>query len=216
MADKIENADIYSHKIMTLEAEKRDRVINAAMKEFCHGFKKASTDAIVREAGISKGLLFHYFGSKEQLYRFIIAYACDTMTSEYFGLINVEQRDLLECLWQMTLLKRDLSYKHPSIFNFLIKAYLLAKEDTGGEFITQFKAIQEKVVADVFRNFDNSLFKEGIDPVKAANIVWWTLAGYAEKEVNIEKNTEDYQKEYERYLTDLRSYFDLFRQCFYK
>jgi len=47
-------------KFLKLDDEKKDRILNAAMKEFRYGYVKASTDIIVKEAGISKGLLFHY------------------------------------------------------------------------------------------------------------------------------------------------------------
>lgn len=49
----IENLN--DHKIMSLAPDKRDRILNAAMKEFARGYKNASTDNIVRESGISKG-----------------------------------------------------------------------------------------------------------------------------------------------------------------
>jgi len=49
-----------------IEPEKRDRILNAAIEEFASfPFEKASTNHIVAKAGISKGLLFHYFGSKQ-------------------------------------------------------------------------------------------------------------------------------------------------------
>ena len=48
-------------KFFDLNKEKQDRMINAALKVFAiNGYRHASTDEIVREAGISKGLLFHY------------------------------------------------------------------------------------------------------------------------------------------------------------
>lgn len=46
-------------KFINLEAEKRERIINAALKEFAQkGYDKASTNEIIKEAGISKGSLF--------------------------------------------------------------------------------------------------------------------------------------------------------------
>lgn len=58
-------------KFLSLDKEKQDRIINAAMKEFAQkGYDKASTNEMVKEAGISKGLLFHYFQNKKQLYFF--------------------------------------------------------------------------------------------------------------------------------------------------
>ncbi len=59
-------------KFLTLDQEKQERILNAASKEFAQkGFVNASTNEMVKEAGISKGLLFHYFKNKKQLYLFL-------------------------------------------------------------------------------------------------------------------------------------------------
>ena len=56
-------------KFFDLKREKQDRMINASLKVFAeNGYRHASTDVIVKDAGISKGLLFHYFTSKMGLY----------------------------------------------------------------------------------------------------------------------------------------------------
>ncbi len=56
-------------KFFDLKKEKQDRMINASLKIFAlQGYRHASTDDIVKEAAISKGLLFHYFGSKLGVY----------------------------------------------------------------------------------------------------------------------------------------------------
>ena len=213
MTDKI---DIKSHKIMSMEPEKRDRVINAAMTEFSKGFKNASTDAIVREAGISKGLIFHYFGTKEKLFEFILCYSFDIMAAEYFGLMNFEQRDILERIWQMTLLKMDLSYKYPALFDFIAAAYAMGKDDPTDEFTKFFKTKQTDLISKIFEDIDTTLFKDDIDPSKAVNIIWWSMVGYSDSQVGAVKKIADYQKEYERYLTEVKDYFDIFRKMFYK
>ena len=47
-------------KFFDLKKEKQDRILNGALKIFAlNGYKNGSTDVIVKEAGISKGLLFH-------------------------------------------------------------------------------------------------------------------------------------------------------------
>ncbi|EMV4835388.1 helix-turn-helix transcriptional regulator, partial [Listeria monocytogenes] len=49
--------------------EKRLKILEAAMGEFTEkGYQAASTNKICEKAGVSKGLIFHYFGSKEKLY----------------------------------------------------------------------------------------------------------------------------------------------------
>ncbi|MCL2193139.1 MAG: TetR/AcrR family transcriptional regulator, partial [Treponema sp.] len=83
-------------KFLKLDDEKRDRILNAAMKEFRYGYVKASTDIIVKEAGISKGLLFHYFGTKEQLYTFLVRHTSELVQKDYFDMINLGHKDILE------------------------------------------------------------------------------------------------------------------------
>lgn len=53
--------------------KKRERVLDAALLEFSeNGYKNASVNTIVKLAGISKGSLFHYFGTKKGLFNAIV------------------------------------------------------------------------------------------------------------------------------------------------
>ncbi|MCL1849440.1 MAG: TetR/AcrR family transcriptional regulator [Clostridiales bacterium] len=56
-------------------ADLRERILLAAIEEFGRmPYATASTNAIVQKAGVSKGLLFHYFGNKESLYHACVDY----------------------------------------------------------------------------------------------------------------------------------------------
>lgn len=47
----------------------RERILESAGREFAkHGFSGASMNEIVKRGGISKGIIYHYFPSKENLY----------------------------------------------------------------------------------------------------------------------------------------------------
>ena len=205
-----------SHKIMAMEPEKRDRVISAAMKEFAKGYKNANTDTIVREAGISKGLLFHYFGTKDGLYGFILQNACEMIYNEYLSLIDLKQIDFIEKIWQMTLLKMDLTYKFPALFDFLAKAYIELQENPNEEFAEYFNKTRSIATEKALADIDDSLFKEGIDAKKAANIILWTLNGYSTSQIDSNMSMEDYQKEYERYLEDIKEYIVILRKTLYR
>jgi AcrR family transcriptional regulator len=53
----------------TPRPERQEQMLEAAMKLFAgHGFSNVSMDAIAAETGITKPLLYSYFGSKEGLY----------------------------------------------------------------------------------------------------------------------------------------------------
>ncbi|MDR0271912.1 MAG: TetR/AcrR family transcriptional regulator [Clostridiales bacterium] len=206
-------------KFLHLETEKRERILNAAMREFLHGFKKASTDNIVREAGISKGLLFHYFGTKENLFDFLIDYAIDIIQTQYMDLINVRQKDIFDALWQMALLKRDVSQRFPVIFEFLSGVYLDSKDCPAKQHLKKFKELQTKIYSEIYEHCDKTLFREDIDPQKVVDIVHWSLAGWADsKTVSMtpESVGTEMSENYDLYLDEMKEYLDIFHKCFYK
>ena len=65
-----------NEKFWDLKKSRQDSMINGGLRVFAeNGFRHASTDEIVAEASVSKGLLFHYFYSKTGLYSFLAEYA---------------------------------------------------------------------------------------------------------------------------------------------
>jgi TetR/AcrR family transcriptional regulator len=51
----------------------QERILNAAFAEFAgKGFAGARVDAIARQAGINKRMLYHYFGNKSALFREVL------------------------------------------------------------------------------------------------------------------------------------------------
>lgn len=210
-------------KFLALDEEKRDRIISAAMKEFLAGYKKASTDNIVREAGISKGLLFHYFGTKECLYRFLVEYASGILRRDFLDLLNQDQRDILEAVWQMSLLKRDISEKHPAIFDFATSVYMdgTKNESIAKGLLEDSMAIRATILKAVYENADLSLFRDDISPERAMKIIVWTMNGFPEAIANKLPNQADVpisaiRDNYDSYLDELREYLEILRKCFYK
>lgn len=214
MEDKNE---LSNHKLMNLTEEKRDRIINAALKEFKKGFKQASTDNIVKEAGISKGALFHYFGSKKDLYLFLWRYCTDILMSQYFNMIITDTPDFLERLTKMVTKKFKLMVQYPTIFDFALMVYK-EKEEVGvpQEAFKQYLTSTQEIFSDFFSNIDYSKFKEGIDPQMAMNSMMWTLNGYVENELGIEKEVKDYTDDSEIILKRINEYADMFRKTYYQ
>jgi AcrR family transcriptional regulator len=54
--------------------ERRAQVLDAARRVFVRdGFAEASTAAVAREAGVTRGLVHHYFGSRRELFLAVLA-----------------------------------------------------------------------------------------------------------------------------------------------
>src|SRR5712672_311928 len=71
--------------------ESRAAILQAAAKEFAeHGIAGARTDAIARQAGVNKALLYYYFEDKETLYGAVLDNAFSGMKTTVFQVLDSE------------------------------------------------------------------------------------------------------------------------------
>ncbi len=209
--------DLSKHKIFTMEETKRDTLLTAAMSQFAkNGYKKATTDEIILEAGISKGLLFHYFGTKKDLYIFLFEYAGAIIMREYYAKIDMEQSDILERLRKVFLIKFELVNKYPSIFDFVASGYFEKDPAVASKINEYTNLLYFDARKEILKGIDLSLFKADIDTDKAVNIIIFTLRGYSESQTLPEKRIEDYSKEQERYISEIDGYIKMLRTAFYE
>ena len=69
--------------------ESRAAILKAAAREFAeHGIAGARTDAIAREAGVNKALLYYYFKDKETLYGAVLDDAFSGLKSAVFKALD--------------------------------------------------------------------------------------------------------------------------------
>ncbi|MBQ7955277.1 MAG: TetR/AcrR family transcriptional regulator [Lachnospiraceae bacterium] len=164
-------------KFFDLKKEKQDRMINAALKVFAQkGYKHASTDDIVREAAISKGLLFHYFNSKLGLYSFIYDYSVRYMSLEMKSTVQKSETDLFELFKQQEQAKIQALRGYPYMQQFLnrcmsedVNEALLAIEDK--------RNILVELYDSVFAQADMSKLPAAIDGAKLWKMLDYTMKG---------------------------------------
>nr|WP_243183496.1 TetR/AcrR family transcriptional regulator [Anaerosolibacter carboniphilus] len=207
-----EVVSIYS-KFYSLEPEKRERIINAALKEFArNGYEKASTNEIIKEAEISKGSLFNYFNSKKELYLFLLDYVVEVI-DQIYDEIDWNERDFLERMRQFGLVKFKIYKEFPQAFNFL-KA--VAREDAA-EVKSEIDKIGKHSIASGlergYQNIDWTKFREDINREKMINIINWTILSFAEQKWDQVNSIEDASLEV---LNEWNEYFDIMKRCFYK
>src|SRR5579871_3291706 len=69
--------------------ESRSAILKAAASEFAeHGIAGARTDAIAREAGVNKALLYYYFEDKETLYGAVLDDAFSGLKTTVFQVLD--------------------------------------------------------------------------------------------------------------------------------
>lgn len=78
-------------------AEKRERILNAALREFSkNGYLGASMQAIADRAEVSKPTLYQYIGQKEDMFRAVLDHGRATILAPFQ---NVEGKDMVSVLW---------------------------------------------------------------------------------------------------------------------
>ncbi|MCR5303246.1 MAG: TetR/AcrR family transcriptional regulator [Lachnospiraceae bacterium] len=109
-----------NEKFFDLAKEKQDRIMNAAISTFARrGYKCASTDEMKARAGISKGLLFHYFGDKSSLYGYVCDYSARYVMLEMKQFMGDKDLSYFEMLLSREEAFSDVIRNYPSMPTFL-------------------------------------------------------------------------------------------------
>ena len=194
-----------NEKFFDLKKEKQDRMINGALKVFAaSGYAHASTDEIVKEAGISKGLLFHYFISKLGLYVFIYDYSVRYLMLELSTGVPAKETDYFELLLQIKQAQLKAMKNYPYMLRFLNKS----REENVGEALTETedkRGILPGQYEEIMGRADLSRFKKGADVGKVSRVLEFTMDGIMEDRFrNGSFQPEAYYEEVKQYLAMLK------------
>lgn len=198
-------------KFFDLRKEKQDRMINAALKVFAmQGYRHASTDEIVKEADISKGLLFHYFTSKLGLYTFIYDYSVRFVMLELRTTVDPLTVDLFELMRQVELGKMHAMKAYPYMQQFLNRSMTESDPEA-------LEAMQEKRAGfcqeyeSIYRQVNPVTLPDGVDAAMLRKMLELTIKGLMTEQ--IESGTFQPERLYEEicaYLSMMREITETF------
>ncbi|WP_160724507.1 TetR/AcrR family transcriptional regulator [Bacillus sp. USDA818B3_A] len=204
-------------KFFNLDTDKQDRIINASIKEFAQkGYDKASTNEIVKEAEISKGILFHYFKNKKQLFLFLFDYCIQVITEDFYKKVDLSETDFFKRIRAAIIIKMDLLTKYPDIFKFIEGAYMDDSANIKGEIAQKVKELNEINFGKVYEGIDLSKFRDDIDIQKILKIITWTFEKLSEEELNKAKLLPNHEVDYSAIQLEAEEYFQLLTKVFYK
>ncbi|MBO1307143.1 TetR/AcrR family transcriptional regulator [Enterococcus sp. 669A] len=107
-------------KEIVKDPKKEQAMIDASMKLFgAKDFLGTKMEEIAKEAGVSKGLLFHYFGSKINLYLATYDYTRNFFYRNAELEVWTTASDFIEMVARSTRHKLGLQIQYPTEFNFL-------------------------------------------------------------------------------------------------
>ena len=174
-----EKGKYMNEKFFDLKKEKQDRMINAALKIFAkNGYRHASTDDMVAEAGISKGLLFHYFENKLGLYTFLYNYSVRFMVLELSG-CGAGENDFFELIKRREAAKMQALKKYPyrQLFIDSVRYEEVAEALCATE---EKKNVLPEALESLMKGADTSRFKPEVKLQKLNRLIEYTLRGMME------------------------------------
>lgn len=187
-------------KFVSLKEEKQVTIINAALSCFGkYGYAKASANDIAVLAEISKASVFQYFGSKKQLYAYLLTYAGDLIMSSFRQTDFDDKTDLFDRILLSSHTEAKTLEKNPYISQFILSAWTETADEVR-DILTEFKKETGKFRNNlILRKDDVSKFKNPDDAETVLQILMLMAEGYAAYCRNAEKTmysslTDDFQK----------------------
>lgn len=159
-------------KFFALPKERQDFIVAAAMGVFgASGYKKAYISDIAAAAGISKALVFHYFGNKKTLYLYLIEYAGSAMITEVQQKREIANTDFFDKVIDATKLKLGIMGRYPAMAGFLASMYYEGDPEVAdevGKLLLEGEDVRQQITLE---GADEHKFKEGVDPKLVLNIL---------------------------------------------
>ncbi len=116
-----------------MEDSKKENILSACIEEFAeHGYERANTNRICASAGVSKGLIFHYFGSKQQLFMMALE-KCVADILHTFNNISIDEQDFISSILKYSANKCEYFSDNPQCYKFMLKAFYDAPQELQAE-----------------------------------------------------------------------------------
>ena len=125
----------------------QERILSAALVEFGEkGYEAASINIICAESQIPKGLLYHNFKSKDDLYLQCVKLCYNQMT-EYLSSqeLITHYRNTLAGLSLRDGITEKMALEYFTIFMEMFNGYFQSKADQGSDYKALMKAHEEKL-----------------------------------------------------------------------
>ncbi len=140
-----------------LTEDKKNMIIKSGISEFSlKSYSEAGTEAISRNCGISKGILFHYFGSKKEFYIYCLEHALEQLlieqpepeVNDFYGIIFYfmeEKFDICRRLREeMRLVNMAARETNSQVFeqkNKVLSQYMIKTKEKSAKVITKAVAV---------------------------------------------------------------------------
>lgn len=188
-----------------LPEDKKQTILSACILCFgTSGYEKTSIAEIAKAAGISKASVFSYFGTKQDLFMYIVQYTWGEL-EEVFA---EGSWDYFQSLTQFIKAHFQIIEKHPGMFNFMRMVNKLVAKEALDELAELSRWHLERYERTIFARVNWGMFQEGYAKETIKNLTIWvgmSCVMELDKKMGIEKLVKETEK-----------YFDILKKSLYK
>jgi len=201
----------YMENFFKIRAEKQEHIINAAFAVFGRqGYKKASVAGIADTAGIAKGMVTYYFGSKKNLYLHLCEMGQKIVTEKVGEYFSKDITDFFDKVRMGIEIKVAVMKEHPALLQFFVSMLNEHDEDVAGdirEIIDESTMLGNQIL---MMDTDFSKFREDVDPQIVAKFINWAGNGLL-TDLQLLENTN----KFDEFAQEFYKLLDLMKTVFY-
>ena len=196
---------------LSLPEDKQKTIRNSALKVFGeNGYKKASVKDIADEADISKSMVFHYFGTKKDLYLYLVDYCSKVLTGPLTSIQKDLPRDYFERMKVATEKQMGVLKDEPFFLKFLTSMLSESDPEISEELQTYRDYAATFQSSYALDDIDFSKFKEDVDLKVVLRMIVWMAEGFS-RNVSLES-----EETLNKYIDQFNEAVELLRSNLYK
>ncbi|MBC5627716.1 TetR/AcrR family transcriptional regulator [Clostridium sp. NSJ-6] len=136
-------------------AEVKEKIIKAAIEEFAeNGYKAASTNSICKKAKVSKGLIYYYFKSKEEIYLNALKFAIDEFKENVTIQINDNSKNGINYISEYFDTKFKFFRENPLYSKLIINSLLNDNTEEAKKLGEEFQRYNNSLIFEIIKSID--------------------------------------------------------------
>lgn len=136
-------------------AEVKEKIIKVAIEEFAkNGYKAASTNNICKKAKVSKGLIYYYFKSKEEIYLNALRFVIDRFKENVTIEIDDKNKNGIDYISEYFDTKFKFFRENPLYSMLIVNSVLYYNVEEAIKLSDEFQNYNNELIYGVIKNID--------------------------------------------------------------
>jgi TetR/AcrR family transcriptional regulator len=202
-------------RFLALPPERQEAILQACLEEFAaQGYEQASTNRMVERAGVSKGVLFKYFGSKEELFLFLYRRAAERVKAVHAEVLAALPDDPFAALEQIARHQFRLQQEEPLYWRLLEQVQREPAHPVHQRALAESVSDYQALLGRLREAMARGPLRPGVDLDRAMQLAAWAMEGLRSQYLARWQAGE--VLEAEAIVPELRSYFELLKHGLYE